>query len=252
MTRAIGVGLVAAVLVTAGASGATAAATPRPPKLDDWCVTKAERRTAVALRATDGARVVGVLVGSASARRGIVIAHEWGGGLCNWLPYARRLARDGYRVLALDLRGSVSSPKPRANRFRFDLDIAAGVCELRRRGVQRVGLIGGSMGATAVLVAAARIAPTVDAVIAASGPTSFRGLAAEPAVRATRVPVLFVAASGDGGVAESAQALHAASASPTKQLAIVSGADHGYQLVIGASNAENRDLFGGFLRAHLG
>jgi dienelactone hydrolase len=245
--------LVAVVLVTAiGAAGASSAATPRPPKLDDWCVTKAERRTAVALRATDGARVVGVLVGPASARRGVVIAHEWGGGLCNWLPYARRLARDGYRVLVLDLRGFVSSPKPRANRFRFDLDIAAGVRKLRRRGVQRVALVGGSMGATAVLVAAARIAPTVDAVIAASGPTSFRGLAALPAVRATQVPVLFVAASGDGGVAESAQALHAESASPAKQLAIVSGADHGYQLVTGAANAANRDLFGGFLRAHLG
>lgn len=246
-------GLAAVVLVAAvGAAGATAATTPRPPKLIDWCVTKAERRGAVSLRASDGVRVVGVVIGPARARRGVVIAHESGGGLCNWLPYGRRLSREGYRVLVLDLRGYVSSPRPRINLTRFDLDIAAGVRELRRRGVQRVGLIGGSMGATASLVAAARIAPSVDAVIAVSGPASFRGLAAEPAVRAMRVPVLFVAASDDNGFADTARALHAESASPTKQLEIVPGRDHGYQLVTGAANSATRDLFGGFLRANLG
>jgi hypothetical protein len=33
---------------------------------------------------------------------------------------------------------------------------------------------------------------------------------------------------------------------------IVSGTDHGCQLVTGAANAANRDLVGGFLRANLG
>jgi pimeloyl-ACP methyl ester carboxylesterase len=245
--------LAAVVFVVAvGAAGATAAATPRPPKLVDWCVTKAERRGALALRASDGARVVGVLLGPVRARRGVVIAHESRGGLCNWLPYGRRLSREGYRVLALDLRGYGSSPTPRTNQFRYDLDIAAGVRELRRRGVQRVGLIGGSMGATAVLVAAARIAPAVDVVIAASGPTSFRGLDAIPAVRSMQAPVLFIAASDDLDFADAARALHAESASPRKQLEIVSGASHGYQLVTGPEDAANRDLFGGFLRGHLG
>jgi dienelactone hydrolase len=245
-------GLVAVVLVAAIAVAGATAAQPRPPKLDDWCLTKAERRAAVALRASDGARVFGVVLGPARARRGVVFAHENGGGLCNWLPYGRRLAREGYRVLALNLRGFSSSPRPRRNLARFDLDIAAAVRELRRRGVQRVGLIGGSMGATAVLVAGARVTPTVDAVIAASGPTSFRGLDAEAAVGAMRVPVLFVAASDDAGFADAARTLHARSLSPTKRLEIVAGADHGFQLVTGTANAANRKLFGGFLRAQLG
>jgi pimeloyl-ACP methyl ester carboxylesterase len=245
-------GLVAVVLISAVCATSAAAAKPRPPKLDDWCVTKAERRSAVALRASDGVRVLGVVLGGSRARRGVVIAHEAGGGLCNWMPYARRLSRQGFRVLALDLRGNASSPKPRANVFRFDLDIAAGARELRRRGVQRVALIGGSMGATAVLVAAARVRPPVDAVIAASGPTSYRGLDAEPAVAATQIPVLFIAASDDAGFADAARTLHARSASPAKRLEIVPGVDHGYQLVTGAANARNRELFGSFLSAHLG
>jgi pimeloyl-ACP methyl ester carboxylesterase len=245
-------GLVAGVLIAALCAAGASAAKPRPPKLDDWCLTKAERRAAVSLRASDGARVLGVVLGGARARRGVVIAHENGGGLCNWVPYGRRLSRDGYRVLLLDLRGFVSSPKPRRNVYRFDLDIAAGTRELRRRGVRRVALVGGSMGATGGLVAASRITPTVDAVIAASGPTFFRGLDAEPAVVSTRVPTLFVAASDDAGFADAAKTLHARSAAPGKRLEIVPGADHGYQLVTGTANEPNRRLFGSFLSAHLG
>ena len=245
-------GLVAAVLIASVCAASAAAAKPRPPKLDDWCLTKAERRNAVALRASDGARIVGVVLGKASAKRGVVIAHEAGSGMCNWVPYGRRLARNGFRVLPLDLRGFVSSPKPRRNVFRFDLDIAAGVKELRRRGVQRVGLIGGSMGATSVLVAASRVTPAVDVVIAASGPTSFRGLDAEPAVEAVRMPVLFIAASDDAGFADAARTLYARSSSTGKRLEIVPGVDHGSQLVSGASNEPNRRLFESFLSAHLG
>jgi pimeloyl-ACP methyl ester carboxylesterase len=245
-------GLVAGLLIAALCAAGASAAKPRPPKLDDWCLTKAEKRSAVALRASDGVRVLGVVLGGARARRGVVIAHENGGGLCNWMPYGRRLARSGIRVLALDLRGFASSPRPRRNVFRFDLDIAAGVKELRRRGVRSVGLIGGSMGATGVLVAASRVTPAVDVVIAASGPTSFRGLDAEPAVAAARMPVLFVAASDDAGFADAARTLHSRSGSPAKRLEIVPGVDHGFQLVSGASNEPNRRLFDSFLSAHLG
>jgi dienelactone hydrolase len=243
---------VVVLIAAVGTASAAVAATPRPPKLVDWCVTKAERRGAVALRASDGARVVGVLIGPARASRGVVISHERGGGLCNWLPYGRQLAREGYRVLVLDLRGAVSSPKPRTNPFRYDLDIAAGVRELRRRGIRRVGLVGGSMGATASLVAAARVKPAVDAVIAASGAASFGGLAAGPAVRAMKVPVLFIAADDDNGFDDTARALHAESTSATKQLEIVAGREHGYELVTGPANARNRGLLTGFLQANLG
>jgi dienelactone hydrolase len=243
--------VVLATLVAAAAllAGAGAAATPR---FDDWCVTKTERRGVVWLRTSDRKRVAGVLIGPRTSRRGVVIAHENGGGLCNWLPYGRRLARRGYRVLALDLRGFASSPQPRTNPYRYDLDVAAAVRELRRRGVRRVGLIGGSLGSTTVLVASARIAPPVDAVIAASGPTSFRGLDAEPAVASTRIPVLFIAAADDSGFADAARTLHARSVAPAKELTIVAGIDHGYQLVSGAANEPNRALFERFLGQHLG
>jgi len=91
-----------------------------------------------------------------------------------------------------------------------------------------------------------------DAVIAASGPASFRGLAAEPAVRAMQVSVLFIAANDDNGFADTARALHSGAASPMKQLEILPGRDHGYQLVTGSAKTANRDLFGSFLRANLG
>jgi dienelactone hydrolase len=84
-------------------------------------------------------------------RRGLVLAHQRGGDLCEWVPIARSYARLGYRTLVFDFH----------DQDRLDDDVVAAVAELRRRGVTRVVLVGSSMGGTAVLVAATRIQPTV-------------------------------------------------------------------------------------------
>ena len=150
----------AAVLFLALAVG-LGTADAAPPRLNAFCTTAADRRAAVAFRATDGARLVGVLLGPARSRAGVVVSHENEGSLCNWLPYGRRLARLGYRVLVYDSRGYGSSPRPRQRAERFELDVAGAVRELRRRGVRRVVVAGGSMGAMSSLVAAT-IDPTAS------------------------------------------------------------------------------------------
>jgi pimeloyl-ACP methyl ester carboxylesterase len=180
-----------------------------------------------------------------------VIAHEGAGGLCNWLPYGRRLARLGYRTLVFDLRGFVSSPRTRQRQGRHDLDVVGAARELRRRGVRRVGLVGGSLGAMAVVAAAPQIAPAVDGIIAASPGLVFRDLDAGAAAPGVRVPALFVASADDGEFPNSTRTIYERASSADKRLVLVPGTRHGYELVLSGDVASNRALFEEFLANHL-
>lgn len=248
LTRLLALVLAVAALSLAAASTAAA---PRP-KLYDWCLTKAEKRLGIRFKAADGAALVGLTLGPRTSRRGVVFAHESAGGLCNWLPYGRRLARAGYRVLAFDFRGFVSSPPRHAHPYRYDHDLTGAVRELRRRGAREVVVIGGSLGAMTALVAGTRIDPPLAGIVAASGGASFRGLDAAAAVPRLTVPVLYVAATDDADFVAQARALHARTASADKRLVEVPGSAHGYELVRGAAGAANRLLVESFLREKLG
>jgi dienelactone hydrolase len=240
------------VLAAVLAGGTANAAKPKPPRLQDYCVTRAERRSnAVQFKASDGATLRGVLLGPRTSRRGVVIAHEGAGGLCNWLPYGRRLARLGYRVLVFDLRGFVSSPRTRQRQGRHDLDVVGAARELRRRGVQRVALVGGSLGAMAVVAAAPQISPAVAGIIVASPGLVFRDLDAGAAAPSVRVPALFVVSTEDGEFPSSTRTIYDRAASGDKRLVLVPGTRHGYELVLSGDVASNRALFEEFLAKHL-
>ena len=253
MTKGILVTAAVAALL-GGAAGAadTASPRPKPPRLQDWCVTKAERTLALSFKATDGATLVGVMLGQRSAKRGVVFAHESSGGFCNWLPYGRRLAQQGYRVLAFDFRGHVSSPPARVRQGRYDLDLIGAVREVRRRGVQRVAVVGGSLGAMTALIAGTSMTPRLDGIVAASPGLSYQGLDAERAVPALRVPVLYLAAKGDFDFAMRAQKLHDRTGSADRRLVVVDGDAHGSELVAGAAGAANQALIGSYVRDRLG
>ena len=113
----------------------------------------------------------------------------------------------------------------------MDLDIAAAVARLRKDGVEHVTVVGSSMGATAVLVAAARIKPAVDGVVSLSAPARYAGLDAERAVATSCVPVRFLADTKDGAYASDARRLYRASAAEDKALRLSAKGLHGQQLL---------------------
>ena len=88
----------AAVLVAASALAAGASSAP-----GHACASANE----VSFRAADGTRLVGHRFGGKrpGARTAVVLAHQSNGDLCEWAPYARRLAARGYFVFPFDLRG---------------------------------------------------------------------------------------------------------------------------------------------------
>ena len=135
------------------------------------CLEAAESARLFRFRTNDGATLVGLVLGS--GRTGLVLGHQLGSDLCEWVPQARSFAGRGYRVMVFDFAGfGDSQPGPDG---RVDTDVAAAVAQLRRRGVDRVVLVGSSMGGTAVLSAATRIRPPVAGVVSLSGASGFGG-----------------------------------------------------------------------------
>ncbi len=198
-------------------------------------------------RAADGTRLAAHRFGKGTAA--VVLAHQTRSDLCQWVPYARRLAGLGYLAIALDFRGAGESQNAPFPSRRYAGDVAAAAKVARGLGAKKVFLVGASIGASAVLVAGANVRPPVDGVVSLSGGAGFLG--ADVAVKRLTVPVLFVAGKDDtgfGSYPDEAQQLYDATASPDKTLRIVPGVDHGVQLM--SRSREARALVEDFLRLH--
>src|SRR5947207_2945709 len=209
-----------------GRTGVGERAKPSPLHLREHCVRKSDHARVVRFRAADRARLIGVMLGKGPV--GVAVGHELRADLCNWLPFARLLARRGYRVLAFDFRNAGSSaPVSGAHAGWLDLDLAGAAAALRSAGANKVLLGGASLGAAAALVAAGRGEGAPAAVFSLSAPAVWTDrLDAESAVQRLTVPVLFLAAENDVDFAGDAQLLYERAQETDKQLLIVPGGMH--------------------------
>jgi pimeloyl-ACP methyl ester carboxylesterase len=223
----IGSGLVAA---TSSAGPSERLAEGALPTLTGRCGSSAKGFRRVQLVTRDGARLTGAQKGT--GRVGIVFAHQTDGTLCNWLPYARTLAK-GHVVVAIDLRGYGQStlPTDASASGRYDVDVATAVAQLRRDGAKRIVLIGASLGGTAVLAATRIVRPQVNGVVSLSGPIHFGDIDPASAVGALRIPVLLAAASGDMYARDARILARKAAANRRARLLVVPGFEHGWGLV---------------------
>jgi pimeloyl-ACP methyl ester carboxylesterase len=190
----------------------------------------------------DGVLLSGHLFGS--GKGGVVLSHMFPADQKSWYPTAKRLAAEGYLVLTYDFRGYGFSEGTKQIEY-LDRDVLAACQEIASAGATSVVLVGASMGGTASLLAASRMFTaqlstqqatgtriTVAGVATLSAPVSFRGLSAETSVADIYCPLLFVAAREDVG-AEGALELERLSGN-TGDLEIVSGSDHGTDLLAGS------------------
>jgi pimeloyl-ACP methyl ester carboxylesterase len=214
----------AAGAASTAATPPTTAATPAKP-----CLREAASATPVRFTSGAGATLVGVVLGR--GRTGLVLGHQVGSDLCEWLPRAQTFAEQGYQVLAFDFAGYGDSQPGAGPDAGVDTDVVAAAAQLRGRGADRIVLLGSSMGGTAVLSAAARIRPPVAGVVSLSGPASFQGVDAGAAVARLRVPVLLVAAADDHPFVDDARAMYRAAQVGDKRLLVVGGGGHGTSLL---------------------
>ena len=233
--------LLLAVLLAAAAAPVGAA----PQRTEHDCV----QGTEVQFRAADGTKLVGHRFGKGA--KAVILGHQSNGSLCEWLPYARRLASKGYFVFAIDFRGhGLSQVRSGAAANRLASDLAGATRTVRALGKKKVFLVGASMGGIASLTAGTSVKPPVDGVVSVSGPARFMGMDAVASASRLRVPVLYLAATGDDNAgydfSEDAEAMFAKTAAADKRLELLPGAAHGVGLI--ASSARAKALVEGFLR----
>ena len=187
-----------------------------------------------------GNPIAGALLGAEGRRSGVVLAHQLYDNFCSWLPYGRSLEAKGYLVLAFDFGPEAPVPQ-----------IEAAATELRRRGAERVVLVGASIGGTASLVAAAAMRPPPAAVASLSGPAKLGRMDALAAVRRLRVPMLFMAGAQDGSFTESARMLYSVAAGRKKTLDVLRTYRHGTALLTTDAGPRARELLTAFILRHL-
>jgi pimeloyl-ACP methyl ester carboxylesterase len=191
----------------------------------------------------------------------VVLSHMYPADQKSWYPTAKELAAEGYFVLTYDFRGYGLSEGAKEIKY-IARDVFAAVQTMAASGATRVVLIGASMGGTASLVAAEQIfagqlsstqAPAINITVAGvatlSAPVNFEGLSAENAVEDLYCPLLFIAAKEDVG-ADGALELERLSGN-SGQLEIVSGSDHGTDLLEGNQADRVYKLLLEFLRKNL-
>jgi len=128
----------------------------------------------LSLVTADGLRLAAWWVPGGSGRTAVVLHHHFGGQKATTLPWLRLLHRLGIAALPLDGRDHAASdaaPNGRRGFHHRALDVLAGFAEARRRGAERVFLLGQSQGGAAVVIAAAAEARAAG-VILESGPAT--------------------------------------------------------------------------------
>jgi pimeloyl-ACP methyl ester carboxylesterase len=205
------------------------------PASVDGCFTPV-RGTIETVPDTGGGRLTLAIIGTGP--RVVVLSNQSNEDLCSWLPFSRRLAAAGYRVVLWDY-GS-DSPAD---------ELTGLVKRLHSTGAARLVLMGASEGAKASLVAAARTAPMVQGVVSLSAEFVLTpGIVVADFVKRLHCPLLVVTADEDPyDAAAAAQQYMATAPAPVKQLVTVPGTDHGTDLLSGRSGAKTIPAIVAFL-----
>jgi dienelactone hydrolase len=225
--------LVAFALAAAGCGGGEApraapatapSASPSPTGLDG-CISAAEARL-MQFPGSKG-KIFAAVFGDGQV--GVVVSNTIIGRVCDWLPWAKELATQGYRVMLFNYSTAMPTTDIPAAVDTFTKDTVAVAVQLRRLGVQKLALIGGSVGGMGVLRAGLDAKAGADGVISLSG----AGLTEiTKSVRALEAPVLFVAARDDYAAFEMAKQLYgAAKRAKSRKLILLDGALHANELL---------------------
>jgi pimeloyl-ACP methyl ester carboxylesterase len=180
-----------------------------------------------------------------TGKTGVILAHMRPADQSSWFAFATELAATtDFTAMTFDFRGYGASTGER--QFdRIDADLMAAYEYMRDTlKVERIFLVGASMGGTASLVVGAR-AP-VAGVVSISSPGQFPPLDAVASVDEITVPKLFITSEDDVPAFRSQQAFWALATEPKTQH-VYDGEAHGTALFDGPHGADLRARLLAFL-----
>jgi len=105
-----------------------------------------------------GVPVEAVSIGT--GKLAVILSHEWGASPCPWVPVASRVAAQGYRAVVWEY--GVLTGLERVK------ELQAVVDRVRRAGVTKVVLAGGSVGGCLSMIGASELTSRVDGVVVLS------------------------------------------------------------------------------------
>lgn len=210
----------------------------------------------VPFQTSDGVQLSGRLFGPRDSKAGIVLAHGSTVNQGSWVAFAEELGNRGYLVLTFDFRGYCPGGDAGCSHGTKDADarptdLHAAIEEIRSRGIERLGVMGSSMGGATALAVAADEGDVLDLVIALSAPPGIGSVVIDgDLLERISAPKLFVAGTQDDGSAQFAQEFFDASAQP-KQVVLLDTNDHGAEMLRGSQREKARDAVFAFLDEHL-
>lgn len=178
-----------------------------------------------------------------SSAAALVLLHMLRKNRESWSEFAQFAQEKGYAVLAIDFRGHGQSVQTRtkpihetdfteADFTSLKLDVAVAVDWLRKRPEitsDKIALVGAGIGANVALTQAAEDTSLMGVVLLSPGEV-YRGIQAEPALRAFGTkPVLIVASEDDNYSSVTVQKLESVTAAK-KQIEIYQDGGHGTYL----------------------
>ncbi len=186
----------------------------------------------VVFMTSDGLTIHGLLFGK--GKTGVILSHMYPSDQDSWYDVAVVLAAKGYHVLTFDFRGYGNSEgdKDIAVIYR---DVEAAWDFLEGQGIEKVFLIGASMGGTASLKVVGQ--RPAAGVVTLSSPVSFRGLDAADEVEEITAPKLFLAGEGNDYDVAGAQEFFGLAKEP-KEIMFFPGSAHGTDMLEGEEGLE--------------
>lgn len=210
----------------------------------------ADRSTALTLVAADGMKIAATEHGAAvTPSPGLILVHMFGSDRGVWAAFAARAQREGYAVIAIDMRGHGDSAalNPDAPKYRQFAtsdwlnvlqDIEAARVALVKAGTDpdRIGVVGASIGANLATAYASEHGDIAALVLLSPG-RDYKGIEITGAFeRYGKRPSLLVTTEGDRYAADTSRALHR-SATGFSELREFAGMYHGTEMLDAIPNA---------------
>ncbi len=172
---------------------------------------------------------------NAGSDKGVILLHQLGRDKSTYDSFAKKLVQNNISAIAIDLRGHGQSQGNLASFSQKDfdnmrLDVASALDFLKSNKINKVYLVGASIGANTVINFGATDS-SIKGVVALSPGLDYRGIKTQDSAKKIKIPILIIVSRQDSYAFDSSNTLYAIITSD-KQIKVYNGAEHGTDMFL--------------------